>query len=461
VRDQTKHAKFHEADDAEIEQRNGVCTMATQITVIGSGPAGTAAAQAAAAAKARVCLVSDHPLGGRAHHDTLLLSQTWLSAANAFSQGQGSAADVIRQTFAEFQQTAAAWREQLRLTLMDQHVELLTGEAYFTDEGNLLLQSAGQSRTLESDAVIIATGAVPLYPPELQPDGQRVLGPHQSTAIGMPPAHVIVVGGGPPAAEYVDALTRLGYEVTWLVGQYGILAPFARDAVDVFVNAMRQRNLHLIQGETAQSIDTQRAGIRLQTVSGRSFGADYALMCLGYRPDLDRLKLESFNLHKNPAGRIQLNPYGQTSNPNVYIIGDAAQPLSANVAIACGRTAGWHAAGKTVEPFSLSSAVLAIYSDPAIAQVGLTNRAQAASVKVQMANVLKSHLLNASGLVEIFYNAEGSLVGGYAVGPQAAEIVNLIALAIQLHASVDQLRPLALAHPTVGEILTKALEQIP
>jgi dihydrolipoamide dehydrogenase len=149
--------------------------------------------------------------------------------------------------------------------------------------------------------------------------------------------------------------------------------------------------------------------------------------------------------------------------PHIYLVGDAASPLSANISIAQGRTAGWHAAGLAVEPMRVDQAVMAIYTDPQIAMVGrMSDRTQTLhKIRVPFSACLRAHLLQPaqsedSGFVEVAYDSDRRITGALAVCPEGAEILTPLAVAIRAQMRIEDLAAVHTAHPTFTEIAVLA-----
>ena len=273
------------------------------------------------------------------------------------------------------------------------------------------------------------------------------------------PRKIVVVGGGGPATEYVDALNRLGSDVTWLPGPGGILPFFQVDAVKILVNDLTRRGVRIANRMSVQAILREKDQVVAITQDHQRFHAPKALVSVGYLPDLERLKLPAMGLRTNLSGGLDVDEYCRTKIPSIYAIGDAVQPMSVNVAMSQGHVAGSHAAGVQTEPFHFKYMVIGIYTQPEIAQIGAikTGSGNFRSSRVSYRDCLKSHLGDPiNGFVEIIHDPGGSIVGGVAVGSQANEILAPLAIAIKMKAKVDDLSALYASHPTLGELVFMA-----
>ncbi len=310
-----------------------------------------------------------------------------------------------------------------------------------------------------AEVIILATGSVPFLPPGLQPDGERIFSPHMIWRMERLPASMVVIGAGGPATEYVDAFSRLGVRLTWVTGPVRVLSSFPADAGRVIAQLMEHRGVQIVTGMMARTFERTAAGVRLITAGHAVYEADAGFVAIGLRPDFDRLNLAAAGLRPGSSGGLVTDPYGRTAIDHIYLVGDAASPLSANISIAQGHQAGCHAAGQEVEPLLLENAVMAVYTDPQVAVVGrMSDRdKQLQKIRVPFTTCLRAHLLPRPAgsdleFLEISYDSQRRITGALAVCPEAAEILTTLAVAVRAGLSLDTLAGVFPAHPTFSEL---------
>jgi dihydrolipoamide dehydrogenase len=152
------------------------------------------------------------------------------------------------------------------------------------------------------------------------------------------------------------------------------------------------------------------------------------------------------------GSRIPVDGYGRTANQAIYLVGDADGGLmTANKAQAQGRIAARHLAGAEAAPFDLPTLIQPVYTEPQVAQVGDVSGEK--SVRIRFTQSLKSHLLpDGDGFLELYYEKDGRLLGAVAVGPQAADVLSPVAVAIKLGGRLDDLADLYAAYPSLSEL---------
>ncbi len=416
--------------------------MEKRLIVLGAGPAGIEAALTAARAGARVTVVHEGPLGGRAAHGSLLPSKVWLSKAR---RGIEPAAILAR-----LQGVARAWIA-VQSRLLDQAgVTCIQARGRLAGPG--VIEVEGQAKTLDANAVILASGSEPSFRPELKPDGKRVIAPRLLARLDWLPARVVVIGGGATGSETAYLFNALGCAVTWLPGRSGVLPEFARPAADGLRQALSARGVHLVDSVYTCDIERRDDGATVIDENGGRHEADLVFVATGRHPDLSAQGLESLGLDTPP----RLDGYGQAM-PGLYVVGDAAgEPFLANRALLQARIAARHALGLPTAPVNPELIVHAVYSQPEVAQVGRVTGEGIRSLAVPLDLTLKAHLLEPAGEFTLAWDTQGRVRGAWVVGAHAADALAPVAAAIAAGAGLEHLAHSAPANPTLSELATVA-----
>ncbi len=444
-----------------------------QIVVIGGGPAGVEAAVAAAQGNAQVTLISEGPIGGRTGWDSLLPSKVWLHAAEVASQAEHTALAGVQSNGARvdpaavlnrIKQVAHQWSEHEAQRLRAAGVKVINGVAAFGSPHELVVRADDSQQTLTADAVIIATGSVPRFPPTMKPDGQRIIAPRFASHLSTLPPDMIVIGGGPTGSEFASLFSRLGVKVTWLVGAPGVLPMFDPAAGAALANAMAA------QGVTIHQVDVLRAertedGVVVTTADGATHTAAMAFLAIGRVPDLSRLNLAAAGVPVDTNGQVTVDGYGRTAVSHIFAVGDAAGgPMLANRALSQAWIAGRTAVGLPAPAYCPYTVVSAVYTVPEIAQVGIVtgDANELRRVRASYTVSLKAYLAaETEGWVELVFDpANRQIRGGLAVGVHAADLLAPVALAIQAGATLADLSAVFAAYPTLSEAVFAAARAV-
>jgi pyruvate/2-oxoglutarate dehydrogenase complex dihydrolipoamide dehydrogenase (E3) component len=445
--------------------------MSKRIIIIGGGPAGIEAARAAAKAKAEVTLVSEGPIGGRSGWHSLLPSKVWLSAADAAGLMAKSPFTGKQETPApntilpHLQRVKEQWNAQQAANLKVLGVNIVVGVASFEAADSIVVKDTESKyvTTLTGEEIILAPGSVPFFPPNLKPDGKKIIAPRFMSGLKTLPASVAVIGAGATGTEVVYLFNRLGVDVTWIVDKFGVLPAFSPAAGELLADILIKRNVNLVRVDLADHFEYEEDEVAVVMSDGTREKAAMVFVAIGRFPDLKRLNLEAVGLAIAERKALETNLFCQTSVSSIYAVGDATgPPMLANRAMAMARVAGLHAAGADVAPFNPNSVIAAIYCEPQIAQVGVLASDDDAiqTTRVSFGAVMKAHLLSEmEGFVELAFNRTGKVTGGVAVGPHASDVLAPVALAVKTEATLNDMASIFAAQPTLSELAFAAARQ--
>lgn len=427
------------------------------VAVIGGGPAGCAAARAAAREGAAVALVEAASVGGRAATATTIPMRVLTRAADRGVKDW----PAIRDEMAE---RGRAWSERLAMTLDDAGVQLVSARARFAGPSALALEGGG---TLTFERAVIATGARAAALPGAAPDGARVLTPDRLAGLEALPREAMVIGGGPAGAEIADVLSRLGARVTWVMDELGILPSFDRELAEAVGDVLMGRGVKLVHGKRVLELAAGAPGVTAKLDGGRTYAAPLAVVAVGSEPRTPDLALEAAGF---PAGaRLVVDDACRTAVPHLFAAGEVTgRTQDVAGAEAMGRAAGRAAAGVAGAAFVPARVPQAAYTRPEVAQVGLSAEAAAgrevALYTLRLEEALFGHLEKIGarpddkGFVRLVCDSESDRVlGASALGPGAAEAIGAAALALELGATAADLARASAAVPSALEALVRSV----
>ncbi len=285
---------------------------------------------------------------------------------------------VIEDEASLFLQTPASLHARFRLD-----VRVLT-EALSVDASaktiNVRNLASGDESVISYDKLILSPGASPIVPnlpgAELAmtlrtvEDVERIV-----EQVKLLPRNAVVIGGGFIGVEIAENLVHKGITTSIVEATPQLLAPLDPEMA-TFVSAEMVRNgVHVYLGDSVSAITPQSVTL----ASGAVVPSDLVIMAIGVRPDTALAK--SAGLTIGDRGGIEVNDFNQTSNPDIYAVGDAAQkrdsldgnstlvPL-ANLANRHGRVVADHINGLTVRPvLTIGTAIVKVF-DLMIATTG-------------------------------------------------------------------------------------------
>ena len=451
-----------------------------RLAILGGGPAGYAAAAAAAHFGAEVTLIEDNQLGGNCTMTDAIPSKTLLTTADTMlkiSQAQEEGVDFargfpevnLRRTLARARAVALHQSRGVRERMDGMNVRVLPGRGVVTSPSTLTVPVEDQDIEVGFDALLVCTGASPFVPPFVRPDGRRVLTTRQVFALRELPRHLVVLGAGPTGCEFADFFSRCGSQVTLVSARDQILPNDDPDLAEVLEEVFLRRGMDVIKTGRAAAVDDEDPEcVSVTLEDGRQRDCSHLLLCIGMRPNTAGLGLEAAGVEFGERGTLPINEFCQTGTDHVYACGDVTgQIMLANTAAMHGRTAAMHALGLAVDPVSYTGVAWCVFTRPEIAKAGISERQ--ALVDGVPVSVTK-HLIRANprgvmagetdGLIKLLSDPDdGTVLGGAMVGYRASEVITTVALAVHARLGVQALAETAAVNPSMSESLQRTAEK--
>jgi dihydrolipoamide dehydrogenase len=446
-------------------------TLQADVTVIGSGPGGYVAAIRLAQFGLKVVCVERDAIGGVCLNWGCIPSKAMIAASTLVESIQHGGVMGIKVNGVSVDMPAMkAWKDGIvrRLTggigelFKRNAVQFVAGEASFVSPTTLRVRTRAGDVTLTTKKTLIATGARTVSLPGMDIDGQRFLSAKEALDLTAPPASLVVVGGGIVGCEIGTYLAKLGSKVTIVELAPQILTGTDPDLVRVVERGMRKRKIAVHTGTKVAHIEHKPDGmtITLALPDGeQTLTADKVLVAVGFKPNTEGLNLGSVGVRTDPKGHVLVNERLQSSNPAIWAIGDViGPPYLAHKASHEGLVAAEVIGGENVV-LDVKAMPAAIFTDPEIATVGLTEaQAKEKGIAVKVASfpwVANGRALavgGSDGLTKLVADAsDDTLLGMHIVGHEASNLIAEGALAIEMGATAKDLGLTVHPHPTLSE----------
>ena len=369
---------------------------------------------------------------------------------------------VIEEEEKLYLQTPESLHKRFRLEVKVNH------EVVAIDSKNKVVTSvdllSGQREELSFDKLILSPGATPIVPPI--PGIERALTLRTvedvlriHAAVETKPKSAVVIGGGFIGVEMAENLIHRGINTALIEALPQVLAPLDPEMAEIVHKEMRKHgvNLHLSNSVTEISEN------QVILADGTRVNAEVVIASIGVKPDTTLAKAAGLSI--GSRGGIAVNKYNQTSHPDIYAIGDAAEksdelsgestliPL-ANLANRHGRITADHIAGKSVrEVASIGTAIVKVF-DLAVATTGW-NAKKLSSANREFSQIHthpNSHATYYPGASQfslklIFDPKTGEILGAQGVGREGVDKrIDVIATAIRGEIIAPELADLELAY---------------
>ncbi|MCG6902856.1 MAG: FAD-dependent oxidoreductase [Rhodobacter sp.] len=435
----------------------------TDICVIGGGSGGLSVAAGAVQMGARVVLLEGHKMGGDCLNYGCVPSKALIAAAKHAHAMTSGAEFGVRPVKPSVDYAAAKDHVARVIATIAPHdsverfeslgVKVITGFGRFISADEV---QAGEV-VIKARRFVIATGSSPFVPPIPGLDKVTCYTNEDIFDLRDQPEHLLIIGGGPIGMEMAQAHVRLGSKVTVIEGEKA-MGKDDPELAAIVLDRMRAEGIEIAEGALAANISETAGRIIVEAKDGRSFTGSHLLMAVGRKVNLDKLDLDKAGIDHDRA--IKVDASLRTSNRKVYAIGDAAGGLQFT------HVAGYHA-GVIIRSmlFGLPSRQRtdhipwATYTDPELAQVGLTE-AQAHEKHGQKLQVVRFDYSGndraitesrTTGMIKVMV-VKGRPVGASIVGAQAGELIGLWALAIANNLKMGAVAAMVAPYPTLGEV---------
>ncbi|MFZ2057942.1 MAG: FAD-dependent oxidoreductase [Acidimicrobiales bacterium] len=322
----------------------------------------------------------------------------------------------------------------------------------------------GEEGFVSYDKLVLSMGAAPVRPPIPGYDRVRTLRTVEDAArlasdVGIAPATAVVIGAGFIGLEMAENLVRQGIDVTIVEATPQVLPPLDAELAILVCDELVAHGVRVETGATVSSMDETTVTL----ADGRVLAADLVVGAIGVRPDVRLAELAGLEL--GPSGGIAVNEANQTTDPDIYAVGDAVEKPDAvshatslialaNVANRQGRRVADHIAGRPSHAVaSLGTAIVKVF-DVVVATVGWNERRLRAAGRPFRA--IHSHPFDHATYYPgatrmaaklIFDPGGGTILGAQIVGRNGVDKrIDVIATAMSAGMTADRLADLELAY---------------
>lgn len=443
-----------------------------KLLIIGAGPGGYETALLAARKGIEVTLIEKGPVGGTCLNEGCIPTKAFCRHAQMLDELKEAETLGIKNLNYTFDfQTAVDRKEQIvgqlrqgvEGLLRHKLIHCIEGTARFVDAHTVQVNE----QTYAADHIIIATGSVPQILPIPGNNLPGVITSREILNLKQIPKRLCVIGAGVIGLEFASIFNSFGSQVTVLEYCKEILPRFDTDLAKRLKQSLGKRGIEIQTQAQVQKIEKAEDGSLkvsfMKKEKEEQTEADYVLMAVGRRANMESLNLDDIGIAYNKRG-IEVDENMQTSLPHIYAIGDInGRQMLAHAATFQGVRALNHILGEN-DSLDLNIIPAAVFTQPEAATVGLTEedcKAQNIPYRCHKsffrANGKAVCLNETDGFCKLLSHKEnGKILGGHLFGPHAADLIQEITVLIQRQATIRELSNIVHAHPTLGEVILEA-----
>lgn len=424
------------------------------LAVIGAGWAGFNAAIRAKELGFKACLIESGSLGGTCLNSGCIPTKTLIACAKVFSLAKKSAdfgisLDNLKVNFEKIQERKNKVIQEFALGMQGRlkQIDFIKSSAQIISANKIKVGAD----FIEAKFMLIATGSRPIQLPQLKFDHKKIISSDDALAITSIPASLLIIGGGVIGCEFAHFFSVLGSEVTVAEKMPLLLPGEDKDIAKKIEVIFKKKGIKVVTGADIASFDLN----------------NYAkvLVCVGRAADVTGLGIENLGI-RFENNKIVADEYLRTSVSNIYAAGDCASDLKlAHYASYQGKTAVENMVSGNKHKADNKIVPACIFTEPQIASVGLSEEnALGAGVLIKVHKFdfrasAMAHIINETdGFIKVISNqSTGEVIGACIIGALASELIATISIAVCAHLTVEQIRAMIFAHPTLSESIHDAV----
>ena len=449
--------------------------LAVDVLVIGWGKGGKTLARTLGSSGTRVALVeqSESMIGGTCINVACVPTKTLIHQAAVKPEATPPA---------EWFTTSVEARDALIGKLNTRNRELVEeapdavivmGKAAFLDPHTVEVAQGEDRLRITADTIVINTGTVPAAPPIPGADSPRV---HDSTTIqhASPfPERLAIVGGGYIGLEFAGMFAGFGSEVTVIDPGERILPREDEDIAAGVTEHLEAAGVTFLMGSAVSAIEDTGDAALVRTEDGHAVEAEAVLLAVGRSATTAGLGLGRAGVEVDERGFVRVDDTLRTSAEHIFAVGDInGGPQFTYVSLDDHRIVAGQLTGDGTRRRSDRAAVPnTMFLTPPLSRVGINEqqaRAEGRGVLVaakpvaQIAAMPRPKILgNPTGMIKFVADPDTrELLGATVWCVDSQEVINLLALAMRAHVTVDALRDGIWTHPSSTEALNEVLGEL-
>ena len=429
---------------------------------IGAGSGGVRASRMSASYGAKVAVAEERYLGGTCVNVGCIPKKLLVYAAHFGEDFEDAAgfgwtvgerhvdwAKLIANKNTEINRLNGVYRKLLQ----DSGVTIMESRAEVVDPHTVVIDG----KKITAKYILIAVGGWPVIP-EL-PGSEHAITSNEIFFLLTLPRKMIIVGGGYIGVEFAGIFHGLGVEVTQLYWDRLFLRGFDDDCRETLTDEMRKKGIDLRFNTDIEKIEKSSTGLRA-TLNGATIEADQILYATGRLPNTASLGLEETGVQIKDGGAVVVDDYSKTNVDSIYAIGDCTDRMMLTpVAIAEGRAVAETLFNNNPMKPNYINVPSVVFSQPNLGTVGLTEteaRERYIDIDVYKTTFKPlKHTLSGRGertMMKIVVDHQtDKVLGCHMVGPDAGEIIQGLAVAMNCGATKAQFDATIGIHPTAAE----------
>ena len=444
--------------------------MDFQLAIIGGGPAGYSAAEAAGKAGLNVVLFEKNALGGVCLNEGCIPTKTLLYSAKVFDGARNASKYAVKVDNVSFDIAKIVSRKQkvvrklvlgIKNKMSESGVTVVTGEAYIQDKNTI---KCGDE-VYKCEKLMLCTGSKTFVPPVKGLEKIDFWTHREALDCKELPESLVIIGGGVIGMEFASYFCSLGVKVTVVEMTSEILGGIDKEIASLLRAEYTKKGITFMLDTKVTEICNEDSGkviVKYQTADGDgTVETDKLLVSAGRHACTKGYGLENLSLEFTPQNRIKVDTKTMmTSVDGVYACGDITGfSMLAHTAVREAEVAVSHICGKD-DNMSYKAIPGVVYTNPEVASVGMTEEMAKAVgfdykvMKLPMAYAGRFVAENegVNGICKVITTSNDTIIGAHILGNPASELIVIAGMMIERGKKLEDFKKFVFPHPTVGEI---------
>lgn len=444
--------------------------MGFQLAIIGGGPAGYSAAEAAGKAGLNVVLFEKNALGGVCLNEGCIPTKTLLYSAKVFDGARNASKYAVKVDNISFDIAKIVSRKQkvvrklvlgIKNKMSESGVTVVTGEAYIQDKNTI---KCGDE-VYKCEKLMLCTGSKTFVPPVKGLEKIDFWTHREALDCKELPESLVIIGGGVIGMEFASYFCSLGVKVTVVEMTSEILGGIDKEIASLLRAEYTKKGITFMLDTKVTEICNEDSGkviVKYQTADGDgTVETDKLLVSAGRHACTEGYGLENLSLEFTPQNRIKVDTKTMmTSVDGVYACGDITGfSMLAHTAVREAEVAVSHICGKD-DNMSYKAIPGVVYTNPEVASVGMTEEMAKAVgfdykvMKLPMAYAGRFVAENegVNGICKVITTSNDTIIGAHILGNPASELIVIAGMMIEKGKKLEDFKKFVFPHPTVGEI---------
>ncbi len=457
------------------------------VVVIGAGPGGYPAAIRAAQLGKKVAIIERKYIGGECLNWGCIPTNALISATDFYykakeqSKNMGITFDNVSFDLKQMQK----WKERIQKRLVGGINQLLKGNNVTKIMGVAKILSPNKveisednnnnnKRVIETDYLIIATGANEIQKRGLEINGTTIFGPKEAVNINEIPNDILIITGDGIGIVFATLFAKMGVKVTLVTENDKIIEGISQDIMKTLETRLKElkvlilKNTNILKNEVkGEKIKVNLEILENKNKIGKEIEVEKIFVYLGKtNENFSKLGLNKLDIKHDKNNFIKVNSKQQTTIPTIFAVGDCTgKPFLAHKATKQGIIAAEIIAGEPSEA-DFRGMPEVFYTDPEIAYVGMTEDEakiagfQFITVKAPFRASGRSMInMQTEGFVKVIIDEkEGILLGVEIIGGNASQLISEVTLALEMGATAEDIGFTVHPHPTLPEMIMEAVQ---